>query len=128
MKNLLFDESSVGHFSLAEVRQTSMDGMAEINQYYDKSLNTLYEIKRQPIVMRPPLQWAQNLHFIFLEVKYAYRHDVAGCATLHDERIELNDNHLSIEAFCREQDNFLRFNVDFPLWADVNVTSLEWEY
>jgi hypothetical protein len=79
--------------------------------------------------MRPPFQWAQNLHSIFIEVKYAYRHDVSGCATLQNETVELTaNNHLYIRAFCQEQDNYLHFEVDFPLWAEGNATSLKWEY
>lgn len=78
--------------------------------------------------MKPPVQWAQNLHFIFLEVKYAYRHDVAGCATVHNETIRLEEKHLFIEAYCNEQDNYLKFNFEVELWDTVNETSLEWEY
>lgn len=51
--------------------------------------------------MRPPFQWAQNLHAIFIEVKYAYRHDVSGCAALQNDTVRVvNDSHIFIQAYC----------------------------
>lgn len=65
---------------------------------------------------------------IFIEVKYAYRHDVAGCASLLNQSVTANETSLSIAASCIEQDNFLQFEVSFDFWAPVNVSSLKWEY
>jgi hypothetical protein len=128
MRNQFFKQADEGQTSLKSIRETAVTGMKTTMDYYNEQQNRLYEIKRQPIQMKPPIQWAQNLFFVFVEVKYAYRHDVAGCATVHNETIELTESHLSIEAYCNEQDNFLKFNVEIELWADVNVTSLIWEY
>ena len=62
-------------------------GTASVNQYYDTILAALEEKRKRPILMRPPFQYAQNLHQIVMEVKYAYRHDVSGCSTLQNETI-----------------------------------------
>jgi len=60
----------------------------------------LHAAKHKPILMRPPFQWAQNLQALFIEVKYAYRHDVSGCATLQNETVTVNETHIFIQAFC----------------------------
>src|SRR5437764_328971 len=83
------------------------------------------ESKNKPILMRPPFQWAQNLHFIFIEVKYSYRHDVSGCATLTNETLNATNNKIYISAYCKDMDNYLFFEVSFPFWGEVNATTLK---
>jgi len=91
-------------------------------------ISKIEEAKSKPILMRPPFQWAQNLHFIFIEVKYAYRHDVSGCAAIYNETINATDEKIYISAFCKDMDNNLFFEVSFPFWAEVNATTLKYEY
>ena len=71
-----------------------------MRQFYDSLLERLFQEKRKPVLMRPPFQWAQNLHYIYIEVKYAYRLDVAGCATLYNESVVVNETSIRIEAYC----------------------------
>eukprot|EP00347_Sterkiella_histriomuscorum_P005171 403357623 len=115
-------------YSNQEVLINLKEGTKEVRIYYDTLLDRLYHAKRKPVLMRPPFQWAQNLHFIFIEVKYAYRHDVAGCSTLFNQSIVANETSIMITASCMEQDNYLLFEVSFDFWAPVNETSLKWEY
>lgn len=96
--------------------------------YFDATLARLQAEKRKPILMRPPFQWAQNLHMIQIEVKYAYRHDVSGCATLQNETVQVSETGILIRAFCQEQDNFLQFEVAFEFWDRVNASTAKWEY
>lgn len=105
-----------------------MEGIKSVRTYYDETLQRLQAEKRKPILMRPPFQWAQNLHSIFIEVKYAYRHDVSGCATLQNETVKVTESHIHFSAGCQEQDNYLQFEVNFPLWSKVNASTLKWEY
>ena len=105
-----------------------ISGIDSVRTYYDATLKRLQAEKRKPILMRPPFQWSQNLQQILIEVKYSYRHDVSGCATLQNETIKCNETHLFIEAYCQEQDNFLQFQVAFPFWAKVNASTFKWEY
>jgi hypothetical protein len=103
-------------------------GIEKVKTKYDVLLSRLEAEKYKPILMRPPFQWAQSLHHIYIEVKYAYRHDVAGCATLYNETVNMTEDKIYITAMCREQDNHLKFEVEFPFWGKVNASSLKWEY
>ena len=58
------------------------NGIKNINQQYSKILNQIHEELKKPIVLAPPFYWAQSLRGLEFEIKYAYRHDVAGCADL----------------------------------------------
>ena len=100
----------------------------KIRDYYDHTIKRVSEQRRKTILMRPPFQWAQSLHTILMEVKYAYRHDVAGCATLFNQSVVANNTHIRISAYCQEQDHNLHFEVAFPFWAAVNASTLKWEY
>lgn len=92
-----------------EIYITMKEGIESVRQYFDRTQERLHNEKKKPILMRPPFQWAQNLHTIQIEVKYAYRHDVSGCATLQNETVKVNETALFIQAFCMEQDNYLQF-------------------
>ena len=63
-----------------------------------------------------------------IEIKYSYRHDVSGCATLFNESVNITEKDISIRAFCKDQDNYLLFELSFPFWDKVNASSSKWEY
>ena len=50
----------------------------------------------------PPFKWYQDLHRIYIEVKHAYRFDVAGCATLYNETIAITEKKFHVSASCAE--------------------------
>lgn len=61
-------------------------------------------------------------------MKYSYRHDVSGCATLTNETINATNKGIYISAYCKDMENYLFFEVSFPFWADVNASTLKYEY
>ena len=65
---------------------------------------------------------------MFIEVKYAYRHDVSGCAALYNETVWVTKDEIFFSASCRDQDNQLYFEQHFPFWAEVNEETFKWEY
>jgi len=52
--------------------------------------------------MTPPFVWHQTLNQVSIEIKYAYRHDVSGCATLFNETIAIRDDKFYVSASCAE--------------------------
>jgi len=80
------------------------------------------------VKVTPPFLWFQNLNQIIIEIKYAHRHDVAGCATLFNETIEITQREMYVSASCSEvQDTNLFYELRFPFWAAVNATSYRFE-
>ena len=45
-----------------EIYDNLIKGIKEVRTKYDTLLGRLEAEKRKPILMRPPFQWAQNLH------------------------------------------------------------------
>ena len=66
------------------------NGIESINKKYTRILTKIDEELKKPIVMAPPFQWAQSLNHLEFEIKYAYRHDVAGCADLFNETTNIS--------------------------------------
>ena len=59
---------------------------------------------KKPIVMAPPFYWAQSLSGLEFEIKYAYRHDVAGCADLFNQTVKVTKDVFYIGISCKELD------------------------
>ena len=82
--------------------------------------------------MAPPFTWYQTLHKVEIEVKFAYRHDVAGCATLANESYDITAKRFKLRAECaaadsQEQTPVVVYELDFELWAAANAKSLKVE-
>ena len=73
--------------------------------------------------MSPPYSWYQSLNQVHIEIKFAYRHDVAGCATLFNETIDITPERFHVRASCAEtQDTNSLYILQFPFWNLVNAT------
>ena len=80
------------------------------------------------VKVAPPLTWYQTLLRVEMEIKFAYRHDVAGCAAIFNETISITKNKFLVKAHCAEtQDNTLLYHLEFPFWAPVNPDTLKVE-
>ena len=63
-----------------------------------------------------------------MEVKAAYRFDVAGCATLFNETIEVTETSLHVSASCAEtQETKIFYDLQFEFWGKVNATSYKFD-
>ena len=67
------------------------------------------------------------MNHIEIEIKFAYRQGVSGCATLYNETIKVTSRRFRVSASCETADNVLYYELDFPFWAKVNSTSLRVE-
>ena len=82
----------------------------------------------QTIKMTPPFNWYQTLNSVYIEIKFAYRHDVSGCATLFNETIAITDDRFYMSAYCAEtHDNNIFFELDFPFWAPIKSENMKSE-
>ena len=86
-------------------------------------LNTLFnkyrftETDYQKVI--PSFQWAQNLQNIFIEVKFAHRHDSPGCLEFSKMNININNKNLSLEAFCILGDVPIKFELELSFYDNV---------
>ena len=67
----------------------------------------------------PSFQWAQNLQNVFIEVKFAHRHDSPGCLEFSKMNININNKNLSLEAFCILGDVPIKFELELSFYDNV---------
>ena len=67
-------------------------------------------------IVSPAFQWAQSLSFIFIEVKFAHRHDSPGCVEVEPLSIEINGNNVRLIGYC--------VSTDIPIKFDLNLNCL----
>lgn len=77
--------------------------------------------------MSPPFLWAQSLNSLEFEIKYAYRHDVAGCADLFNETVEITKDNFKVGASCKELDRTMRYELNFKLWDEIDKDTVKLE-
>ena len=86
----------------------------ELNEIYNK-----YKYKKEEYQkVIPAVQWAQNMSFIFLEVKFSHRHDSPGCLEVNNLNINISNNSLLLNAECVLGDIPIKFELDFNCLYD----------
>jgi len=74
------------------------------------------------------VQWAQSLHQVFIEVRYAHRHDAPGCTRLEDEQISIEETQIQLSVLCIEANSKVKYHLKLRLWDRINVTLSRHEY
>ena len=88
-------------------------------------LAKIEESKSAAVKVTPPFTWYQDLYKVYIEVKHANRFDVAGCAMLFNETINITDEKFHVSASCAEsQETKIFYELKFKFWANVNATTM----
>ena len=126
----LFETASllIKHLSQGEdLRPLVKQGIDNVNARYTAILDQIEDELKRPLQLSPPFQWAQSLHNIELEIKYAYRHDVAGCADLFNETLAITKDTFSYGASCKELDRSMHYLLEFRLWDEIDTDTVKVE-
>ena len=88
----------------------------ELTEIYNK-----YKYKKEEYQkVIPAVQWAQNMTYIFLEVKFSHRHDSPGCLEVNNLNINITNNSLLLNAECVLGDIPIKFELDFKCLYDFD--------
>jgi hypothetical protein len=71
-------------------------------------------------VVAPAFQWAQSMDHMFIEIKFAHRHDSPGCLEVKNETVEIFQNLIVFQAYCVLGDVPIKFHLALDLWQDIN--------
>ena len=74
------------------------------------------------------MQWAQNLNYVFIEVRYAHRHDAPGCSRHEDEQITIKEDFIEVQMLCIEANAKVKYRLQLQLFEGINVTLSKYEY
>ena len=109
------------------MREGIKDGAAVANE---RMSSLLAELKRKKdyLNVQLPVQWAQSLHNVFLEVRYAHRHDAPGCSNFVDEQVALTEDRLKVSVLCLDATSRVKYHLDLALWDQIDVERSHHEY
>ena len=70
--------------------------LTQINDVYNKHK---YSSKDYQEVF-PASKWAQSLNEIFIEIKFAHRHDSPVCLEMKDLKVDIKEKSVSLIGYC----------------------------
>ena len=69
----------------------------------------------------PASKWAQNLDEIFIEIKFAHRHDSPGCLEIKNLKIEIKEKSVRLVGYCVLGDVPIKMNYYIETYDKINV-------
>ena len=73
--------------------------------------------------INPASQWAQSLDNIYIELKFAHRHDSPGCLEVEDKKIDIKEDSLSFSGTCSLGDDYIRIEYSIRFHKKINVAA-----
>ena len=80
-----------------------------------------FEVKEYQTIS-PAFKWAQSLEDIFIEIKYAHRHDSPGCLEIKDMNIDIKNDSVSFIGFCVLGDVPIKIDFKIDTFKGLNVS------
>ena len=68
----------------------------------------------------PAFQWAQSLNEVFIEIKFAHRHDSPGCLEMKDYKVNINSNQVSFIGYCVIGDVPIKIDFHIKTHSKIN--------
>ena len=75
----------------------------------------------------PALQWAQSLDSVFLEIKFAHRHDSPGCLEMSDLNINITNSTFELSAYCVLGDVPIKFELNLEMFKGIDDKNSTYE-
>ena len=78
--------------------------------------------KKEYQVVYPAFKWAQSLEDIFLEIKFAHRHDSPGCLEIKDMNVDIKNDSVKFEGYCVLGDVPIKIDFKIETFKSLNVS------
>ena len=78
--------------------------------------------KKQYQIVSPAFKWAQSLDDIFIEIKFAHRHDSPGCLEIKDMNIDIKNDSVKFEGYCVLGDVPIKIDFKIDTYKALNVS------
>jgi len=91
-------------------------------QFEDVNIKYRYQ-KIEYKNMCPASQWAQSLDNIYIEIKFAHRHDSPGCLEVEDKKVDIKEDTLSFTGTCSLGDDYFKIDYHIKLLKKINVAA-----
>jgi len=91
--------------------------LTQIDEVYNKHKY----IESDYQVVMPASRWAQNMDEVFIEIKFAHRHDSPGCLEMKNLKIELKEKYVILVGYCVLGDVPIKMEFNIKLFSKINV-------
>jgi hypothetical protein len=105
---------------LPEILSSIKEGAEVTNQRMQDKIKEIHK-KKSYLTVETPVQWAQSLSHVFIEVRYAHRHDAPGCSRSEDEQVSIREDRIEISVFCLETTSKVKYHLTLTLWGLIDV-------
>ena len=78
--------------------------------------------KKEYQTISPAFKWAQSLDDIFIEIKYAHRHDSPGCLEIKDMNVKIKNDSVNFEGYCVLGDVPIKIDFKIETYKGINIT------
>ena len=78
--------------------------------------------KKEYQTVSPAFKWAQSLEDIFLEIKFAHRHDSPGCLEIKDMNVDIKNDSVKFEGYCVLGDVPIKIDFKINTFKGLNVS------
>ena len=73
-------------------------------------------------IVYPAFKWAQSLDDIFIEIKFAHRHDSPGCLEVKDMQVDIDENRLFFVGYCVLGNDPIKIVLNLKTFDKLNKT------
>ena len=91
--------------------------LTQVNDVYNR--HKYSEDDYQKVI--PASRWAQNMNEVFIEIKFAHRHDSPGCLEMKNLKIDIRERYVKLVGYCILGDVPIKMIFDFKLFNKINV-------
>ena len=94
-----------------------------------EAINNKYRFSEKDYqIVSPAFQWAQSLSFVFIEVKFAHRHDSPGCLEINNLKVDINGTHLYLLGYCVLGDIPIKFELNLETYSSFDKEGNEMKF
>ena len=93
--------------------------LTQINDVYNK--HKYSETQYQTVF--PASKWAQSMDEVFIEVKFAHRHDSPGCLKMKDLKVDIKEKSISLIGYCVLGEVPIKINYYIETFDKIDVKS-----
>lgn len=90
----------------------------KLEEAHDKYRNEVFKYQ----TVYPAFQWAQSPDEVFIEVKFAHRHDSPGCLELDDLDVFIREKSVTLLGYCVLGDIPIKIDFSINTWGKLNYT------
>lgn len=102
-------------------REILSNSIVNIQKEFENIQNEFSNINKEKLIKSPAFQWAQSMEKVYIEVKFASRHDSPGCLEINNVDLSLKNDKILLTGECTIDENIIQYNLDIELFDEIDT-------